>query len=175
MVYNDHVALKLALEVPMHPNLLFKLLGMLLLLSHHGSLAFASGKQGLKKSRMQSIQIEGRYEVASIHTRKFAKSDSEYKRILFKRISKAKGKTESIYLDTLSAHPALKVGSSFELAAEVDEKVEHKGALEAIQILVQIPQNNGKVPVWLLSLKSKDLDLRGASYLKMHQPDFMIL
>ena len=132
--------------------------------------------QQLRKSLKSSIQVNGTFEVSAIETKKFPRSDSEYKRIYFTKVTSVKKDLKQIYLDSLTVHPALKLGSSFELSAEIHPTIKtKKNAKEALQILLFIPQNGRKISVWLLSLKSKDLDLRGASYFKMHNPDFIIL
>ncbi|MFK7825544.1 MAG: hypothetical protein AB8G05_15445 [Oligoflexales bacterium] len=135
----------------------------------------ATEKKQLRKSIQSSVQVNGIFKVSAIETKKFPRGDSEYKRIYFQELETSKKDLQEIYLDSVSVHPALKPGSSFELSAEVNSKVQSKKAFEALQILLFIPQNGRKISVWLLSLKNKDLDLRGAKYFKMHNPDFIIL
>ena len=52
----------------------------------------------------------------------------------------------------------------------------HKPAFEeAAKILVFIPKDQGtSTPLWLISPKSKSLQLSGVPYLKLHSPDFQI-
>ncbi|NRA44087.1 MAG: hypothetical protein HRU09_03915 [Oligoflexales bacterium] len=158
----------------MSPTMMTKVSLTCLFLCMFPSISHGAEKKQLKKSVQTSIQVNGTFEVWKIETKKFSRSDSVFKRIYFRRAPTGTGPKE-IFLDSLHVHPALKVGSSFELSAEINPKVEFKKAKEALQILLFIPQNGRKISVWLLSLKSKDLDLRGASYFKMHNPDFIIL
>lgn len=150
-------------------------MGLLLILGFCVDLSYGEEKKELKKSIQNGIQVSGTFKVSGIETLKFSRSNSKFKRIYFEELASTKDRIRSLYLDTLHVHPALKLGASFELLAEINSKNQSDKALEAIQILLFIPQNGRKISVWLLSLKSKDLDLRGASYFKMHHPDFLIL
>ena len=148
---------------------------LFLILNAYSGKVKAEEKKQLRKSIQSNVQIDGNFKVSAIETMKFPGRDTEYKRIYFQELANAKKELKEIYLDSISVHPALKVGASFELSAEVNPKGLVKKAKEALQILLFIPQNGRKISVWLLSLKNKDLDLRGAKYFKMHNPDFIIL
>ena len=69
----------------------------------------------------------------------------------------------------------VKKGSKLKLSAVINPSSASEGALEALQVLLFIPQHGKNISVWLLSLHNKNLDLSGASYLKMHNPDFLVL
>jgi hypothetical protein len=88
------------------------------------------------------------------------------------------GRADYIVLETDHIHVGIEEGQVLRLSAEVEWKSESEGVkVKADQVLLFIPRQGGAVPVWLLSKKGRRKNLRGSSYLKMHNPqsDFVIL
>lgn len=85
------------------------------------------------------------------------------------------GKFDTLTLESDHVHVAVKVGQKIRLSAEI---LSTKGAsAEVAQMVIFLPHVEGPVPVWLLSNKAPNLDLRSTKYLQMHNPlnDYTIM
>ena len=85
------------------------------------------------------------------------------------------GKFDRVILTSDHVHMAVTKGQKLRISAEVGQT---KGDVaEATQVLVFLPNAQGPTPIWMLSKRSKSLDLNGSKYLEMHAPqsDYSIL
>ena len=85
------------------------------------------------------------------------------------------GKFDTLTLQSDHVHVAVKVGQKIRLSAEI---LASSGPnAEVSQMVIFLPHAEGPVPVWLLSNKAPSGDLRGTTYLKMHNPlnDYTIM
>lgn len=88
------------------------------------------------------------------------------------------GRADYIVLEADHVHVGVREGQNLRISAEVEWKSGGDSVkVKATQVLLFLPKKGGAVPVWLLSKKGRSNDLRGSSYLKMHNPqsDFVIL
>jgi hypothetical protein len=115
------------------------------------------------------LRVGGDYNVASIEK----VGDSAFA-IEFKS-EKPSGRFDTLRLESDHVHVAVKVGQKIRLSAEI---LSEKGALaEVAQVVVFLPAADSHVPVWLLSNKARNHELRATKFLEMHDPqtDFTVL
>lgn len=122
-----------------------------------------------KIEKPELVRVGGDYIVNDI-----TKTESGTFRIEFKGAQPG-GKYGTIILDSDHVHVAVIKGQKLRISAEIARV--NGDVAEATQVLVFIPNIRGPMPVWLLSSRSKNLDLRGSKYLDMHAPlsDYNIL
>ena len=85
------------------------------------------------------------------------------------------GRFDTLILESDHVHVAVKEGQSIRLSAEI---LGEKGkTAEVAQMVVFLPHRQGPVPVWLLSTKADNRELRSSTYLEMHVPlnDYIIM
>jgi hypothetical protein len=114
-------------------------------------------------------RVGGTYEVTDIEQ----KDDGTFL-INFQSVVKG-GKFEFLKLESDHVHFSVVEGQKIRLSAEI---LGTKGNVtEVSQVLLFLPTSQGVTPVWMLSRKGQDRDLRGSKYLEMHSPqnDFNIL
>jgi len=142
-----------------------KLLKMILVVA-----AFtASSVQAQPESGDQFIRVGGNYIVKSVEQKS---GDSFLVRFLAETQT---GKFDELVLESDHVHVAVKVGRTLRLSAEV---LQTKGPKAQIsQVVLFFPNAEGHVPVWLMSNKFRNIDLKASKYLDMHAPinDYMIL
>ncbi len=115
------------------------------------------------------VRVGGDYTVASVE-----KSGERSFVVEFKS-EKTSGRYDTLRLESDHVHVAVKVGQKIRLSAEI---LSEKGAVaEVAQVVVFLPQQDSHVPVWLLSNKAANHDLRATKFLEMHDPltDFTVL
>src|SRR3989338_2378249 len=117
-------------------------------------LAHAPDKDGLSR-------VEGIYRVRSIE------KESGHTLVKFEKYPDPKG-GKLVVLEVASlSNGMLRREDVLEISAEVRDQ--GKGILEAEQVLLSLPRDNGKMRLWLLSRKGNGvLNLQNISYLKMH-------
>lgn len=123
---------------------------------------------GEKESDKNVKRVGGIYKVSLI--KKLAQDD--YK-IEFSSVSKT-GRYDKLFLESDHVHVGIDEGVELRLSAEV---IEDKGDVAEVgQVLLFFPSGDTYVPVWLLSKKFSNLQLRGSKYLEMHVPtsDYLI-
>ena len=85
------------------------------------------------------------------------------------------GKFDVLNLHSDHVHIAVKKGEKLRLSAEI---LNSKGAVaEVAQMVIFLPSNLGPTPVWLLSNRASNHELRAVKYLEMHSPqtDYVIM
>lgn len=115
------------------------------------------------------LRVGGDYVVASIDQ----EERGDFK-VVFKA-DKPTGHYDTLVLESDHVHVAVKVGQKIRLSAEI---LSDKGAVaEVAQVVIFFEGQAGRVPVWMLSTKATNLDLRATKYLEMHAPanDFMVM
>ncbi len=117
----------------------------------------------------EPIKIGGSYEVTSIERRQ-----DDFFEIIFKSVSPS-GKFDELKLESDHVHFSVRKGQKIRLSAEVI-KVDGPRA-EVSQVLLFLPHVQGVTPVWMLSRKNSNRELRGSKYIDMHAPqsDYRIL
>lgn len=108
------------------------------------------------------LKVGGNFEVSSIDL-----VDSGTFRVEFTAV-KATGRFDTLILETDHVHFSIKEGQVIRLSAEVIS--ENKDTAEISQVLLFLPSAQGQIPVWMLSKKGSQFDLRGSKYLEMHAP-----
>lgn len=117
----------------------------------------------------QILRVGGDYTVEAID-----KVNDRTFKIIFKA-DKPSGKFDVLRLDSDHVHVAVKVGQKIRLSAEI---LGQKGAeAEVAQVVIFFEGNVGRVPVWMLSNKAPQSELRASKYLEMHVPanDFIVM
>ncbi len=115
------------------------------------------------------LRVGGDYNVASV-----AKVGDRSFVVEFKS-EKPTGRFDTLRLESDHVHVAVKVGQKIRLSAEI---LTEKGTVaEVAQVVVFLPTHDSHVPVWLLSNKAPNHDLRATKFLEMHDPqtDFTVL
>jgi hypothetical protein len=115
------------------------------------------------------LRVGGDYIVESIDK----VGDRAFK-VIF-RADRPSGHYDTLALESDHVHVAVKVGQKIRLSAEI---LSEKGpAAEVAQVVIFFEGQQGRVPVWMLSSKASNLDLRATKYLEMHAPqtDFMVM
>jgi len=143
-----------------------KLLKMFLLLS---ALVTAPSVLAEPESDDQFIRVGGNYTVKSVEQ----KSGNSF--VVRFTAETQTGTFDELELESDHVHVAVKVGRTLRLSAEV---LKAKGPkAEVSQVVLFFPNVQGHVPVWLMSNKFPNRDLKASKYLDMHAPynDFMIL
>lgn len=132
-------------------------------------LARAEDEAPAKNAANQLIRVGGNYTVFDIR-----RTDKGTFQIEF-HAEQPSGKYGVITLESDHVHVAVTKGQKLRISAEIGKVSE--GVAEATQVLVFVPNIRGPMPVWLLSSRSKGLDLRGSKYLEMHAPlsDYNVL
>lgn len=115
------------------------------------------------------LRVGGDYTVSSIE-----KVGDHSFAVEFKS-DKASGRFDTLRLESDHVHVAVKVGQKIRLSAEI--LTEKGAAAEVAQVVVFLPSRDSHVPVWLLSNKAPNHDLRATKFLEMHDPqtDFTVL
>ena len=117
----------------------------------------------------QVVRVGGDYTVASIE-----KAGDHAFAVEFKS-DKPTGRYDVLRLESDHVHVAVKVGQKIRLSAEI---MNEKGrTAEVAQVVVFLPVRDSHVPVWLLSNKAPNHELRATKYLEMHVPmtDYTVL
>jgi hypothetical protein len=85
------------------------------------------------------------------------------------------GRFDLLRLESDHVHVAVKVGQKIRLSAEILS--EKDSTAEVAQVVVFLPAQDSHVPVWLLSNKATNHELRATKFLEMHDPqtDFTVL
>ena len=85
------------------------------------------------------------------------------------------GRFDVLRLESDHVHVAVQKGQTLRLSAEVFE--DRGRSAEVSQVVLFLPSQRGRVPVWLLSNKFPANDLRGSRYLEMHVPlkDYLVM
>jgi hypothetical protein len=122
-----------------------------------------------KNAVEQFIRVGGNYTVKSVEQ----KSGNVFL-VKFTAENKS-GNFDELELESDHVHVAVKVGRTLRLSAEVLKTTGPKA--EISQVVLFFPNAEGHVPVWLMSNKFPDRDLKASKYLEMHAPinDYMIL
>ena len=114
------------------------------------------------KDSHKILKVGGNFEVSSIDL-----VDSGTFRVEF-TAQKATGRLDTLVLETDHVHFSIKEGQVIRLSAEVLS--ENNDTAEIAQVLLFLPSAQGPTPVWMLSKKGSQYDLRAAKYLDMHAP-----
>lgn len=117
----------------------------------------------------QILRVGGDYTVEAID-----KVSERAFKIIFKA-DKPSGKFDVLRLDSDHVHVAVKVGQKIRLSAEI---LSQKGPeAEVAQVVIFFEGDAGRVPVWMLSNKAPQGELRASKYLEMHVPanDFIVM
>jgi hypothetical protein len=117
----------------------------------------------------QFTRVGGNYTVKSVEQ----KSGNSF--IVKFTAESQTGTFDELELQSDHVHVAVKVGRTLRLSAEV---LKAKGPkAEISQVVLFFPNVEGHVPVWLMSNKFPNRDLKASKYLEMHAPnnDYMIL
>ncbi|MBF0440777.1 MAG: hypothetical protein HQK54_02620 [Oligoflexales bacterium] len=129
----------------------------------------AVGAKGSNDGKQDSVKrVGGIYRVSSINKM----SEGSY-RIEFSSVTKT-GRYDVLFLESDHVHVGLDEGAELRLSAEV---IEDKGSYAEVgQVLLFFPSGDTYIPVWLLSKKISNFELRGSKYLEMHAPtsDYLI-
>lgn len=120
----------------------------------------------------QRDKIEGSFIIDKITSISAPSGKVEIFKIVLRSLS-SKGPIKTIFFETNSVHKLMKEGAKFLINAEVIKL--RSEVYEAMQILVFFPRGTGHRPVWIVSHKNRELNLRGARFIDMHNPDFLIL
>ncbi len=117
----------------------------------------------------QFIRVGGNYIVKSVEQ----KSGNSF--IVSFTAESQTGKFDELQLESDHVHVAVKVGRTIRLSAEILKANGPKA--EISQVVLFFPNAEGHVPVWLISNKFPNRDLKATKYLDMHAPnnDYMIL
>lgn len=133
------------------------------------TLARAARSEDVPATSPKLLRVGGDYVVYDI--RKVTEKSYE---IEF-RAADPTGKFDRVVLTSDHVHMAITKGQKLRISAEVGQT---KGDVaEATQVLIFLPSVQGPTPIWMLSSRSKSLDLKGSKYLEMHAPqsDYTIL
>jgi hypothetical protein len=122
-----------------------------------------------KNAVEQFIRVGGNYTVKSVEQ----KSGNVF--LVKFTAENLSGNFDELELESDHVHVAVKVGRTLRLSAEVLKTTGPKA--EISQVVLFFPNAEGHVPVWLMSNKFPDRDLKASKYLEMHAPinDYMIL
>jgi hypothetical protein len=122
-----------------------------------------------KNAVEQFIRVGGNYTVKSVEQ----KSGNVF--LVKFTAENLSGNFDELELESDHVHVAVKVGRTLRLSAEVLRTTGPKA--EISQVVLFFPNAEGHVPVWLMSNKFPDRDLKASKYLEMHAPinDYMIL
>lgn len=117
----------------------------------------------------QFIRVGGNYTVKSVEQ----KSGNVF--LVKFTAENQSGTFDELELESDHVHVAVKVGRTLRLSAEVLKTTGPKA--EISQVVLFFPNTEGHVPVWLISNKFPNRDLKASKYLEMHAPsnDYMIL
>lgn len=132
----------------------------LLFISIFFTIAIAHGGEN---SSAQLERVGGNYAVHSIE-----KLNDRSFRIEFRHQEADEGPYRSLFLISDHVHLGLEEGMVLRLSGEV--KGRSGGEVELTQVLLFLPTDYGKTPVWMLSKKSVSKSLKGARFLEMHAP-----
>lgn len=117
----------------------------------------------------RTLRVGGDYQVASVERA------GEHSFVVEFKSEKPSGRFDTLRLESDHVHVAVKVGQKIRLSAEI---LAEKGPVaEVAQVVVFLPAQDSHVPVWLLSNKAPNHDLRATKFLEMHDPhtDFTVL
>jgi len=144
-----------------------KLLKMILSITV--SLCAASSLQAEPEAVEQFIRVGGNYTVKSVEQ----KSGNSF--VVKFTAENQTGTFDELELESDHVHVAVKVGRTLRLSAEVLKTQGPKAQIS--QVVLFFPNAEGHVPVWLMSNKFPNRDLKATKYLDMHAPnnDYMIL
>jgi len=115
------------------------------------------------------LRVGGDYTVTSVDRL----TDREF-HVEFKAVA-ASGKFDVLNLHSDHIHIAVRKGEKLRLSAEI---LSTQGAVaEVAQMVIFLPSNLGPTPVWLLSNRATNHELRAVKYLEMHSPqtDYVIM
>ena len=129
----------------------------------------AARAEELAPDQPRLLRVGGDYVVHDIR-----KSGDHSFEIEF-RAADPTGKYDRVILTSDHVHMAVIKGQKLRISAEVTQTKDN--VAEATQVLIFVPNSRGAMPVWMLSSRSKSLDLHGSKYLEMHAPqsDYDIL
>ncbi len=145
-----------------------KLLVLFLTLCSTAALAVDSPKSETIEGT-SILRVGGDYNVASVE------KAGDHSFVVEFKSEKPTGRFDTLRLESDHVHVAVKVGQKIRLSAEI---LTEKGPVaEVAQVVVFLPVQDSHVPVWLLSNKAPNHDLRATKFLEMHDPltDFTIL
>lgn len=113
-------------------------------------------------------RVGGDYKVTKIQ-----KQNDGHFRIDFESKVKS-GRYDHLFLVSDHVNISVQEGSMLRLSAEVME--DSKTAAEVSQVLLFIPYGETHVPVWMMSARAKNQELKSSKYIEMHAPtsDYLI-
>ncbi len=110
----------------------------------------------------QIVRVGGDYTVSNIE------KVGDHSFLVEFKSDKPTGKYDVLRLESDHVHVAVKIGQKIRLSAEILS--ESKNIAEVAQVVVFLPVADSHVPVWLLSNKAPNHELRATKYLEMHVP-----
>ena len=115
------------------------------------------------------VKVSGRFLVTAIENNDDGTSNISFRSTL------ATGRFDILVIRRTHRHFKIEKGANYKISAEIVKEEGETG--EASQLLVFLVANDSTAPVWLLSEKYAQKDLRGASYIEMHSPtsDYILL
>lgn len=115
------------------------------------------------------LRVGGDYAVASID------KAGDHSFVVEFKSENPTGRFDVLRLESDHVHVAVKVGQKIRLSAEILS--EQGKVAEVAQVVVFLPAADSHVPVWLLSNKAPNHELRATKFLEMHDPltDFTIM
>ncbi len=133
------------------------------------SLLTSAASQPQAESNGGILRVGGDYQVGAVTKGRDGSFHIEFRSV------QPTGKFDTLTLDSDHVHVAVKIGQKVRLSAEI---LSEKGAsAEVAQVVLFLNTAVGRVPVWLLSNRAPDRDLRASKYLEMHLPstDYQIM
>ena len=144
-------------------SILFTALGLFL------TLPAMAASEGAKKTvetvpmgEAEVMRVGGTYKVTDIN-----ELDKGAYEIIFTSTQKS-GRFDVLRLESDHIHVAVQRGSVVRLSAEVMNDQGIKA--DVAQMVLFLPNPKGPTPVWMLSNKAPNRDLRAVKYLDMHVP-----
>jgi len=117
----------------------------------------------------QVLRVGGNYKVEQI-----IKNQNGTFKIIFISTQQT-GRFDRLVLESDHVNVAVAEGSQVRLSAEI---LDDQGAsAEVAQLVLFLPSSFGQTPVWLLSNKASNRELRATKYIDMHMPlnDYFVL